>query len=358
MVPTPGRGYADRWTIDSSVAAEHAAVGRFESAADLLRRQAGIVKFESLRPKMLAVYAAGRVSLPTLPSLPPLVTPLSRTVSAPRGGGSSQRPATLYNLARLNDMQATTYRLFLAGKFSLLSAHLDSMMACIPLACVDKRADAEAVKQLIASCREYKTACILSDARAAAKDVARKVELAAYLTHCKLLPAHQILVLSLAMALAYKAKNFIHAVGFARRLLEMPEAATAAYEDKASKARRVVAAGEKQGRNAVAVDYDERNPFVLCCASLKPIYRGSPSVTSPFCGAHYGPEHSGEVCRVDGMSKIGEQCLGLVTYSLPQSARAAAPAPAPAADPLPASGAGVGGEADDLLADLGDDEGW
>lgn len=350
--------------MDSSVAAEHAAVGRFDSAVELLRRQAGIVKFDRLKPKMLAAYAAGRVSLPTLPSLPPLVTPLSRTVPSGKGGGSSQRPSTLYTLARLNDMQATVYRLFLGGKFKALSAHLDSMMASIPLACVDRRAEGEAVKQLLASCKEYKLACILTDARSASKEVGRKLELAAYLTHCKLLPAHQILVLNLAMALAYKAKNFIHAVGFARRLLEMPEAATAAYEDKAGKARRVVAAGEKQGRNAIAIDYDERNPFVLCGATLTPIYRGSPSVTSPLCGAHYKPEHAGEVCRVDGMSRIGEQCLGLVTYAQPQARRAgpAAPVAAPAATPPAASGAGAGGSssaaADPLLDELADDDGW
>jgi len=319
--------------MGSSVAAEHAATGQFDSAVELLRRQAGIVRFDRIKPKMLAAYQAGRVCLPTLPSLPPLVTPLSRTVAAGRGGTGSQRPATLYTLARLQSMQARVYDLFLQGKFKALSAHLDSMMASVPLACVDKRSEAEAVKQLLQSCREYKTACILSDARSAATDVGRKVELAAYLTHCKLLPAHQMLVLNLAMALSYKAKNFIHAVGFARRLLERPEAAAAAYEDKAGKARRVVAAyedkagkarrvvaaGEKQGRNAIAIDYDERNPFVLCCATLKPIYRGSPSVTSALCGAHYMPGHAGEVCRVDGMSLIGEEVLGLVTFAQPQS---------------------------------------
>ncbi len=48
-----------------------------------------------------------------------------------------------------------------------------------------------------------------------------QLELAAYLTHCNLQPAHLLLALNLAMSLAFKVKNFINAASFARRLLEL-----------------------------------------------------------------------------------------------------------------------------------------
>ena len=48
-----------------------------------------------------------------------------------------------------------------------------------------------------------------------------QLELAAYLTHCNLQPAHLILTLNLAMSLAFKVKNFIHAASFATRLMEL-----------------------------------------------------------------------------------------------------------------------------------------
>eukprot|EP00953_Heterococcus_sp_UTEX-ZZ885_P018050 10084-Heterococcus_DN1.PRE.2 len=43
-------------------------------------------------------------------------------------------------------------------------------------------------------------------------------------------------------------------------------------------------------RNEFELDYDERNPFVIDCAALKPIYKGSPTVKCPYCGSNYTPD--------------------------------------------------------------------
>jgi coatomer protein complex subunit alpha (xenin) len=58
-------------------------------------------------------------------------------------------------------------------------------------------------------------------------DKARQMELAAYMTHCLLEPPHLLLALNSAMRTCYKHQNFIAAAGFARRLLELPEANSA-----------------------------------------------------------------------------------------------------------------------------------
>lgn len=69
---------------------------------------------------------------------------------------------------------------------------------------------------------------------------------------------------------------------------------------------------EKQARNANVLDYDERNPFEVCAATLRPIYRGTPSVTCPYCGAHHKPNFKGAQCSTCTLSQVGLETLGLV----------------------------------------------
>ena len=61
------------------------------------------------------------------------------------------------------------------------------------------------------------------------------------------------------------------------------------------------------------LEYDERNPFVINCADLKPIYRGAPLVRCAFCNSAYLPEYKGKVCVTCGVSLVGVETLGLVT---------------------------------------------
>ena len=63
------------------------------------------------------------------------------------------------------------------------------------------------------------------------------MELAAYMTHCALEPAHLMLALNLAMSVTYKFGNYIHAAGFARRLLELPDISAAKNAALATKVR-------------------------------------------------------------------------------------------------------------------------
>ena len=49
------------------------------------------------------------------------------------------------------------------------------------------------------------------------------MELSAYMCCCVMEPAHRILVLRNAMALAYKQQDFIYAAHFAKRILQIAE---------------------------------------------------------------------------------------------------------------------------------------
>lgn len=217
----------------------------------------------------------------------------------------------------------------------------DALFATIPLAVVASKAEVAEVKAILATVTEYKLAARLMLAMRATDpaDSVRQIELAAYMTHCTLEPAHTMLVVNAAMSAAFKHKNYIHAANFARRLLEMPDINAAKNAALAQRAKTALARSEAEARNAHKVNYDDRTPFVICAGSLTPIYRGGEVVRSPYSGAAYTPEFRGKVCVVDGMAQVGLETLGLVCTSAATSAAAPAAA-AGGAGGAPASGRG------------------
>jgi hypothetical protein len=159
-----------------------------------------------------------------------------------------------------------------------------------------------------------------------------------------------------------QVKNFINAASFARRLLELcASSGNAALMTKVCsvalrvlhafmsvlvyhcafapsgdvvhpntvsrgcvaclQAQKVLQISEGEARNAHRIEYDEKNPFVICCGSLTPIYKGSPTIRSSYCNAPYRPEFRGTVCVIDGMSVVGQESIGLVCQAAPSARR-------------------------------------
>ena len=77
------------------------------------------------------------------------------------------------------------------------------------------------------------------------------------------------------------------------------------------KARQRIAAGDRNPRNAVEIDYDEFTEFEVCAATFTPIYKGSPSVTCPYTGAAYLPEFKGKLDALLEIAEIGAAASGL-----------------------------------------------
>jgi len=92
--------------------------------------------------------------------------------------------------------------------------------------------------------------------------------MAAYFTHCDLQPVHLILTLRTALNLFYKLKNFKTAASFARRLLELGP-----KQEVAAQTRKILQACDKNPVDSHKLLYDEHNPFAICGATYKPIYR-------------------------------------------------------------------------------------
>ena len=59
----------------------------------------------------------------------------------------------------------------------------------------------------------------------------------------------------------------------------------------ARQAKKVLTVAEAQARNKHKISYDDKVPFTVCGKSLTPIYKGTPLVRCPYCGAAYVPSY-------------------------------------------------------------------
>lgn len=125
----------------------------------------------------------------------------------------------------------------------------------------------------------------------------------------------------MAINTAAKIKNFQTVQDFANRLIDTnPPKALVDHVCtffsflgltlfQAEKALNI--ANSKGGMNQTEMNYDPRNPFVLCCQTLTPIYQGSASVKCAFCRASYQPKFEGSTCVVCNLAQVGKRVSGL-----------------------------------------------
>lgn len=106
---------------------------------------------------------------------------------------------------------------------------------------------------------------------------------------------------------AFKAKNFITAESFARRLLDMDK-----LPDKLRKqATKVVQKSQQEGRNALKLNFNPDAKFDICGTSFEPINQGLDLVRCPYCGTAYKMEYSGSLCTTCNISSVGVETVGL-----------------------------------------------
>ena len=73
----------------------------------------------------------------------------------------------------------------------------------------------------------------------------------------------------------------------------------------------MVKAADSTPTDAQEIQYDPRNPFVICAGSYSPIYRGSSKLHCSLCGAAYIPGFGGKGCVVCGLGTVGAEARGL-----------------------------------------------
>jgi coatomer protein complex subunit alpha (xenin) len=309
VAPTPGMPVSQIWIQRSSLAAEHAAAGNFDTAMRLLNRQLGIKNFVPLKPMFLVLHSGSHTYLRAFSSTPVISLAVERGWNKSASPNVRAPPALVFDFSQLEEKLKAGYKATTAGKFTEALKLFLSILHTIPLIVVDSRREVDEVKELIIIVKEYVLGLQMELKRREMKDnPVRQQELAAYFTHCNLQAPHLRLALQNAMTVCFKNKNLATAANFARRLLET----NPPNENQARSARQVLAASERNMTDAAQLNYDFRNPFVVCGATYVPIYRGQKDVSCPYCGSRFVPSHEGQLCTVCDLAVVGADASGLL----------------------------------------------
>ncbi|NXA57223.1 COPA protein, partial [Nothocercus julius] len=307
--PTKGTSPAQVWCNNSQLPVDHILAGSFETAMRLLHDQVGVTNFGPYKQLFLQTFARGRTTYQALPCLPSMYGYPHRNWK--EAGVKNALPAVGLKLNDLIQRLQLCYQLTTAGKFEEAVEKFRSILLSVPLLVVDNKQEIAEAQQLIAICREYIVGLSMEIERKklpkeTLEQQKRICEMAAYFTHSNLQPVHMILVLRTALNLFFKLKNFKTAATFARRLLELGP-----KPEVAQQTRKILSACEKNPTDTYQLNYDMHNPFDICAASYRPIYRGKPVEKCPLSGACYFPEFQGQICRVTTVTEIGKDVIGL-----------------------------------------------
>ncbi|XP_011813055.1 PREDICTED: coatomer subunit alpha [Colobus angolensis palliatus] len=307
--PTKGTSPTQIWCNNSQLPVDHILAGSFETAMRLLHDQVGVIQFGPYKQLFLQTYARGRTTYQALPCLPSMYGYPNRNWKD--AGLKNGVPAVGLKLNDLIQRLQLCYQLTTVGKFEEAVEKFRSILLSVPLLVVDNKQEIAEAQQLITICREYIVGLSMEIERKklpkeTLEQQKRICEMAAYFTHSNLQPVHMILVLRTALNLFFKLKNFKTAATFARRLLELGP-----KPEVAQQTRKILSACEKNPADAYQLNYDMHNPFDICAASYRPIYRGKPVEKCPLSGACYSPEFKGQICRVTTVTEIGKDVIGL-----------------------------------------------
>lgn len=311
----PGSAEDERWLRNSPVAADLAAAGAFDTALQLLQRQAGIVAYEPLVPWLWRAFVAARAVVPGAPGMPPLVVHMRRNNEASEGDLGKVLPASPLRLAYLESHTlASAYRAVSANKLQDAEHEFRSLLHMLVLTPAVDDTEAQRISELMGECREYLIGISIElERRALATSepdqVARILELAALFTHVQMQPQHQMLALRIAMMEARRVGNLAMAGHFARRLIELQPPAKVVQV-----AQQIVSLSDRQPRDVVPVpSYSvHETDYVVCAGSHTLIPAGGANaVLDPLTGAKYLPEFRGTLCKVSGISEVGRFATGL-----------------------------------------------
>ncbi|GJJ15119.1 hypothetical protein Clacol_009394 [Clathrus columnatus] len=305
----PGVSETEIWVRNSPFAADHIAAGSFETAMQLLNRQHGVVAFESLKPLFISIYRASHVYLSPNASLPLLQLHIRRNIE--ESSATRVLPVAVHTLDSVKTELKEGYQFLQSNKLEEAEHTFRSTLQTLLLVVIKTDEEATEWRNLVTSTKEYLLGVSIERERRRVAEqepdnVRRSLELAVYFTHCKLQARHVQLALRNAIMLLPKANNHATAAKLARRLLDLqPDAKIVA------RARAIIAAGERNPRNAIEISYDEFTEFEICGASFTPIYKGSPSVQCPYTAAHFQPQFKDQLDPLTRLTKIGAPSSGL-----------------------------------------------
>nr|CCC89936.1 unnamed protein product [Trypanosoma congolense IL3000] len=307
VVPTEHPPVPQHWVESSSIPAYHAAAGSFSTAFNLLRRQIGLGDPMPLKAYAMELWVAANASRPAW-LLPSSVYALTTFPSEEQRGTAFHSPLLPDYIPQLTERLRAGYAAFVGGHFSEAQLQFVGALHQAVFATYHDEKQRAALVEITSTASEYARALnVQLHCRSVDGNSKEALELSLYFTHFKLQRSHLTLALSQAMSKAYKKKNFKTAASVARRLLDLDPPKT-----KASQATQIVAECERNPTDAEPADYDERNPFVLCSVTHKPVYKGTVDlIRCGYCFSPALPAYKSTVCPVCKIALLGAESSGL-----------------------------------------------
>lgn len=296
----------DKWLQTSPVAADHVAAGSFESAAQLLNRQIGVVDFAPLKGRFMDVYRSSKLYLNATEGLPALPFYIRRP-------DESERPLPYVpGYESLTPKLQEAYKAVRSNKLELAISQFQEILYTIAVLAVPGEDEANECKRLVEICKNYILAFSIELKRRSlpAKDLKRNLELAVLFTKPKLATAHATLPLMVAMKLSFENKNYASASHFAAKYLELSPSGKAA--EQAKKIKNVAASSPL---DSIELGVDHLAEFDVCPATFTPIYTNTPYEVEPFTGAKYQASEKGKISKLTGITQVGAPGSGLRLYA-------------------------------------------
>lgn len=287
------------WMRGSTLPADHIAAGSFETAAQLLNRQIGVVNFVPLKSRFLDIYRASKLYMTAHDGLPPLEFYVQRS-----GGKHPYIPGA----DSVEKLLHEAFSQVKANQLELAVSIFRDILYIIATLAVESETDVEKFKRIIETCRNYILAFSieLQRRKLPPSDVKRNLELASYFTIPKLRPSHATLPLRVALTQAFGSKNYALASHFCSEYLKLDSKSPGA-----SKVRKIKAKCDSHPLDAVDIDFDTFAQFDICPKTLTPIYQGQPIERDPYTLTPYHASQKGQLCAITGISQVGAAAAGL-----------------------------------------------
>uniref|UniRef100_A0A3B0MR36 Coatomer alpha subunit, putative n=1 Tax=Theileria annulata TaxID=5874 RepID=A0A3B0MR36_THEAN len=136
-------------------------------------------------------------------------------------------------------------------------------------------------------------------------DPKRSLQLAAYLTCCKLNTSHHYLVLRKTVGLMWKAKNYQTAAMLVDRILNLDTSKFEFDQTEMDKAKKIHTLCLQKGTNLYDLDLqpEDFNNLEICSVTLDKLYQ-EPTATCLFCGAYAFRRYVNQFCKVCHLLKL------------------------------------------------------
>jgi len=311
-----------KWLAKRKLPADLVAAGEFADALGLLKRRIGLKNAAPLKANFQKLFIATHAAIPGTPQIPSKLTRISED-SAETG---SKHPMNLFSSKKFVEIIREANRCVTKGAFKdALAIFRGTILQGLPLAVADNAEDEKQLEECLKLAADYTLAMNIELARKAivgdrkpeeltGDEQKRMLELASFFSVSKMNQTHLILTLRQAMPTAFKAGNYLSATAFARRLLQTEVARMPQGPQIVQQARKVLAACEQRGTEAIATSFDynaDPASIVLCAKDMVPIPANAVSVKCPFCNSTFQEKYRKQVCSICELSEIGANVLGV-----------------------------------------------